>query len=249
MFISVYLSIEVADQMILSGLIFLGTVILDFIITAILLKESVEKLFPLLNLPSEAQEDGVKFLINFNEVINSKPILESSIAKDSIEEVKRVVTACLSDSEFTVHDLVGPNRHLLNSLKEGDTFDAVSIMSDKNSWVNETPESYLNIRKSNENIKIRRVFIFKTESEYKDMLGIMTNLIVENTEVRYIFKSNIALILDYRDFSLSSSQKVALGAKCRQEVPSLRVIRNKDDVNSMNRQFNELFDESNIVEC
>ena len=159
-------SIGIKDQIILSGLIFLGSLILDLIIIVSSLKSTISKLFPLLNLPYKIQKSTIKLAIDFNSVTDYKPILESSIAKDSFNECKRIISACLSDSEFTVHDLVGPNQHLLDSLNSGDTFDAVSIMSDKNSWTHGNPESYLNlnIRKSNENVVIRRVFIFNTEN-------------------------------------------------------------------------------------
>ena len=70
----------------------------------------------------------------------------------------------------------------------------------------------------------------------------MKSLLNANIKVKYHLKNEANFITDYRYFSLSSTQKIALGEKFRQETPSLRIIRNKDDVDSMSRQFNELFE-------
>ena len=230
-------------QVIIALLIALASILVEMIISLDKLKESIERIYPALELSLEEQRTINDTIILCNELKRKNSDPSAKIALAGFDKINYILKQAVKGSDFTYNDIFEANMVTLKGLKPGQTFKGVSALIKPEYW--RTGKAMVEYREVNYNqskigVKIERIFLLGSEKDLEPMTEIMKEQSDNNISVYYVFKNGIANLLIYPDFSVVPDLRFALVVHREDMLERVTVTTNEEIVSEIEIQFNEL---------
>jgi len=228
------------EQTIASILLLISTLLVNVLTSIFLLHKKIKLIHPTLSLPTEEQKDGYELMLFLNQLQKNGNNASSILAMDQFNHAKHALSFASGNADFRVNDIAETNKTLLGVLNAGDTFDGVSMLVDPDIWRHNKGYLDINIRKANEGVKIRRIFVYDNREKFKSMTGVMDRLVKARTEVFWCMKDDLDFREFCQDFTIVKEHKVGVYIPVQKVNPTVIVSNSDDQINNLQSQFSKL---------
>lgn len=226
-----------------SLLMAIGTILIELAISFKNLKDSIEKLYPVLELSAEEQKNIHSSIIMNNELQQVKNKPHSKIALEVYKETIDTLKAATEGNDFYTDNIFQANLLALESMQPGQTFKGLSALINPDYWYHDPEmEKYkdLNFLQAQRGIIIKRIFLFNNEEELNQMQQIMKEQLENKIEVYYCFKKDIEHINHFPDFTSIKDLNFAIIVPREEKLQTVTITQNKYSIAEVESQFGKI---------
>ncbi|MEN4045135.1 hypothetical protein [Sulfurimonas sp. NWX367] len=230
-------------DIIASVLLAIGTILIELSISFTNLKDSIEKLYPVLELSAEEQKNIHSAILMTNQLKIQENNPYAQIALISYGEAVNTLKQAVEGNNFYINNIFQANYLALKSMQPGQTFKGLSALISEDYW-NHDPEmeryKELNFSQAQRGIKIIRIFLFNNEHELSQMKKIMTEQQNNKIQVFYCFKKDIENINHYSDFTSIKDLNMAIIVEQEEKLQTVTITQNEISIGILEKQFDRI---------
>lgn len=231
-----------STQIIMALLIGTATTLIEMVISFDALKDSIETIYPALELSLEEQRSINKSIILCNE-LRKKDNPSAKIALAGFEKVSAILAQAIDNNDYTYNDIFEANMIALSTLKPRQSFKGISALIKPQFWKNgKVMSDYRNVNYSQaaKGVIIERVFLFNKKDEIDAMHDVMLDQYKNGISVFYAIKDDISKFLHYPDFSVMEEIGFGLVVHREDMLERVTVTTNQNLVGELSDQFDTL---------
>lgn len=230
-------------DIIASVLLAIGTILIELSISFTNLKDSIEKLYPVLELSAEEQKNIHSAILMTNQLKTQEDNPYAQIALISYAEAVNTLKQAVEGNNFYINNIFQANYLALKSMQTGQTFKGLSALISEDYW-NHDPEmeryKELNFSQAQRGINIIRIFLFNNENELSQMKKIMTEQYNNKIQVFYCFKKDIENINHYSDFTSIKDLNMAIIVEQEEKLQTVTITQNGISIGILEKQFDRI---------
>jgi len=234
-------------DIIASVLLAIGTILIELSISFTNLKDSIEKLYPVLELSAEEQKNIHSAILMTNKLKLQEDNPFAHIALASYAEAVNTLQQATEGNNFYINNIFQANYLALKSMQSGQTFKGLSALISEDYW-NHDPEmeryKELNFSQAQKGINIIRIFLFNNEQELFQMKKIMTEQQDNKIKVYYCFKKDIEHINHFSDFTSIKDLNLAIIVEQEEKLQTVTITQNKISIGIIEKQFDRILEKS-----
>jgi len=230
-------------QIVIALLIALASILVEMIISMDKLKESIERIYPALELSLEEQRTINNTIILCNQLKKKIDDPAGRIALSAFDKVNYILNQAVKGSDFIYNDIFEANMVTLKGLKPGQTFKGLSALIKPEYWKNgKAMNEYreVNYSQAKMGVNIERIFLLNTEKDLELMTPIIKDQSEHGIRVYYLLKNTITEQHVYPDFSVVSELRFALVVHREDMLERVTVTTNEETVSEIENQFDKL---------
>jgi len=238
-------------EVIASLIMAIGTILIELSISFSNLKDSIEKLYPVLELSAEEQKNIHSSILMNNELQQNNEKPYAKIALDVYKETVLMLKCATEGGDFYTDNIFRANYLALESLQPGQTFKGLSALINPDYWYHDPEmEKYknLNFSQSMNGVIIQRIFLFNNDEEYETMKTIMSEQLDKKIQVYYCYKKDIEHINHFPDFTSLKDLNFAIIVPREEKLQTVLLSQNKYTIAEVESQFGKILKYSKIYE-
>lgn len=235
------------DEIIMALLFATTTVLIELIITFEYFNEGIKKIFPSLEIPIEEQIHLSKLILDTNELKKKREDPYSLIVLSEFEYAKEIIHKAKQDiqSDFIFNDIYKANSILLNCLKRGQTFKALSAFSKPELWEDHnymTEYLKLNYKLAASGVNIERIFLFTDDDCLVNMNEILREQKKHNIKVYYAIKKEIFEkgYYKYPNYSYVEDINIGIFASKEEIFSKVTITKRPEIIGELANQFENI---------
>jgi hypothetical protein len=232
-----------STQIIMSLLVATATTLTEMVVSFESLKDSIETIYPALELSLEEQRTINKSIILCNELRKRDGSPAARIALAGFDRINFILLQAVNNNDYIYNDIYEANLVSLSALKPGQTFKGISALIKPQLWKNgKIMNEYkqVNYTQSRKGVIVDRIFIFNNSEEIKTMNEIMQEQSENKINVFYLLKSDVNDILHYPDFSVMEDVGVGLVVHREEMLERVTITTNQEIIGELSTQFDSL---------
>ncbi|MDH3725929.1 MAG: hypothetical protein OER77_00220 [Myxococcales bacterium] len=233
--------LEVIVALLIGG----GTILVELIISFHSVKNSIEKLYPALELSVQEQRNINDAIVLNNALKQKKESPAALIALEHYKEAGLVLRNAFEGNDFTINDLYSANLLALSSLRPGQRFCGVSALIKPELWKygkEMTDYRNINYSQAQNGVLIDRIFIFSDENELRIMKDLLDEQHDNKINVYYVFKKQLAGRTFYPDFTVIEQLSFGIVVHRSDMLEKVTVTKNPQTIGELLSQFNTLLE-------
>lgn len=230
-------------SMVASLLVAVGTILIELSISFNNLKDSIEKLYPVLELSAEEQKNIHSSILMNSELQKIKDMPHAKIALEEYKEAIETLRAATEGNDFYTDDIFQANFLALESMQPGQTFKGLSALINPDYWYYDPAmEKYkdLNFSQAQRGIIIKRIFLFNNSEELEQMNQIMVEQLDNKIQVYYCFQKDIKHINHFPDFTSIKDLNFAIIVPRLEKLQTVTITQSKYAIAEVESQFGKI---------
>lgn len=219
------------------------TVLTELTISFVSLRESIIRLYPSLDFPIDQQRKLYALSERIEELRKRANDPAAVIALDAFASAQSTVECAYSKSDFQIDNMFQANMLALKQLRPRQRFLGLSSIINPDHWrYDPSLRTYrdLNYQKAGEGVLIYRVFLLNDENELRIMYPIMIEQLQNGINVSFVFKSEVADLSLFPDFTVLPDNEFALVVPKLEKLLTVIATSNRDTVSRLESDFDRL---------
>jgi len=224
-----------------------GTILIELSVSFNGLQNSIEKLYPVLELSAEEQRNIHQSILLNNELQQHRGEPHAEIALWMNTEIVELLKDASEGNDFFTDNIFQANLLSLQCMRPGQTFKGLSALINPHYWEHDSDmEEYkrINFEQAKIGVIIQRIFLFTNEAEYDQMISIMQEQYDNKIHVFYCFRKEINDINHFPDFTSIKDLNFAIIVPREERLQTVTLTRNKHSIAEVESQFAKILQRS-----